>query len=420
MASSSKQARIQPPQRGLFWDQGDSDSSDEDTSEPEDVMEELTDDEEDELVFRKGEDSEPLEYVDHPTPATFLSPDGTEWSNVIPPSGRRKLINKWTTRPGGQGIRKVVTGVQNAQTLLDVFKLMIQDSMVSEIVKWTNKKANKIIEDWNQQNPTRQPKEWKATDNVEIHALMGLLLLAGAHGMRNMSTRKIWRSDPKYRLHPFIATMGRERFRDLMRFVRFDDYESREERRRMDKLSAIRSFIETLRQNIHSIYEPSEYLVVDEMLIPFRGRCFCRVYMKSKPDRYGLKVWALVDVASNFVLNFQMQPDFEKGNKSRREVLIEKLAEELILPHIRRRSWNGLPRDIQNSILVMGVSPPQQSEAPQTASRGNCYWTKTDGDGNVLERCGKRSRGKCDTCQNWTCQQHGKTVFKCSECSSED
>ncbi|CAG7830426.1 unnamed protein product, partial [Allacma fusca] len=204
--------------RGLIWNQGDSDSSDDETSEPADLVEEVSDGEDDDMVFRKGEDEEPLEYVPHPDPQTYLAPDGTHWTNVVPPDGRRKecmaCAKLQQRRFGG---------------------------------------------------PTRSTK-----------------------------------------INTFVATMSRKRFWALMRFLRYNDFETREERRSTDKLAAIREFLEKLLINIYHIYEPSEYLVVDEMLIPFRGRCFCIVYMTSKPDRYGLKVWALVVVRLNFVLNFQI------------------------------------------------------------------------------------------------------------------
>ncbi|CAG7830427.1 unnamed protein product [Allacma fusca] len=99
---------------------------------------------------------------------------------------------------------------------------------------------------------------------------------------------------------------------------------------------------------------------------------------------------------------------------------MEKLAEEMILPHIKRRSWSGLSKDIQNSILIMGGSPPAPQAMQQTRTRGPCSWTRNDEGGNILDQCGKRSRGKCAKCRNWTCDEHGQRIFKCESCSLED
>ncbi|XP_011146325.2 piggyBac transposable element-derived protein 4-like [Harpegnathos saltator] len=42
-------------------------------------------------------------------------------------------------------------------------------------------------------------------------------------------------------------------------------------------------------------YEPSHNCTIDEQLVSFRGRCSFRIYMKNKPDKYGLKILMLND-----------------------------------------------------------------------------------------------------------------------------
>ena len=49
------------------------------------------------------------------------------------------------------------------------------------------------------------------------------------------------------------------------------------------------------------------------MLAAFRGRCGFRQYIPSKPDKYGIKFFALVDAKSFFTSNLEVyvgtQPD---------------------------------------------------------------------------------------------------------------
>ena len=40
--------------------------------------------------------------------------------------------------------------------------------------------------------------------------------------------------------------------------------------------------------------------------MPFNGRCRFKVFMRNKPDKIGLKFWMLCDVATNYILNFQV------------------------------------------------------------------------------------------------------------------
>ena len=56
-------------------------------------------------------------------------------------------------------------------------------------------------------------------------------------------------------------------------------------------------------RNCSRYYKPSSQCTVDEQLLSFRGRCIFRMYMKAKPDKYGLKIVTLND-AQTFYLVF--------------------------------------------------------------------------------------------------------------------
>ena len=52
-------------------------------------------------------------------------------------------------------------------------------------------------------------------------------------------------------------------------------------------------------------YWPGPYLTVDERLVKFRGRCSFKVYMKSKPGRYGIKLWAAAYAQTSYLLKIR-------------------------------------------------------------------------------------------------------------------
>jgi hypothetical protein len=54
------------------------------------------------------------------------------------------------------------------------------------------------------------------------------------------------------------------------------------------------------------VYQTVRNLCVEEELVPFRGRAPFRVYMKSKPAKYDLKVWALADCDLDYTVNVQL------------------------------------------------------------------------------------------------------------------
>jgi Transposase IS4 len=55
---------------------------------------------------------------------------------------------------------------------------------------------------------------------------------------------------------------------------------------------------------------------MDEQLVGFRGHCPFRQYIKSKPARYGLKLWALCDSATSYSLNMQVYTGKKAGERA--------------------------------------------------------------------------------------------------------
>lgn len=58
--------------------------------------------------------------------------------------------------------------------------------------------------------------------------------------------------------------------------------------------------------NFQHYFVPSAEVTLDEQLIAFRGRCSFRQYIPSKPAKYGIKIFALVDVHYPYTLNLEM------------------------------------------------------------------------------------------------------------------
>lgn len=49
-----------------------------------------------------------------------------------------------------------------------------------------------------------------------------------------------------------------------------------------------------------------EYCIIDEMLESYRGKCkFCQ-YIVNKPNKYGVKIFALIDSCVFYTINMEM------------------------------------------------------------------------------------------------------------------
>ena len=63
--------------------------------------------------------------------------------------------------------------------------------------------------------------------------------------------------------------------------------------------------MEIMVQNFKKYYSVSEYLTIDEQLSAFRGKCPFRQFMPSKPAKYGIKTFALVDAKTAYTVNLE-------------------------------------------------------------------------------------------------------------------
>lgn len=125
--------------------------------------------------------------------------------------------------------------------------------------------------------------------------------------------REFWDNSKGNGLESCYLTMSEKRFRFLIRSLRFDDIRDRTTRTEFDKLASIRKVFELVINNYQKYFLVSEYVTIDEQVLAFSGRCSFRQYIPSKPAKYGLKVFALVDCKTGYTTNLEphvgKQPD---------------------------------------------------------------------------------------------------------------
>lgn len=111
----------------------------------------------------------------------------------------------------------------------------------------------------------------------------------------------------------FWMTISLERFRFLVQSIRFDDKITRNDWQKLDKLAPICFIFDSFNLNCKTHYSLGENVTIDEMLIAFRERCSFRMYISSKPAKYGIKVFNLCDARTTFISNLEVfvgeQPD---------------------------------------------------------------------------------------------------------------
>jgi len=94
--------------------------------------------------------------------------------------------------------------------------------------------------------------------------------------------------------------MSAKRFEILSAAMRFDDPETRVMRKLTDQAAAISFIFNQFIKNCKAPMSLSDSLCIDEMLVPFRGRCKFRIYMPKKPAKYGIKIQCLIDARNSY------------------------------------------------------------------------------------------------------------------------
>lgn len=217
--------------------------------------------------------------------------NGHRWSTLVPERrGRVRADNLVTHLPGPKGDGRNVTNI------IEAWSLVINDEILEVLTRHTNEEiARKSVDRRNEQSYAKE------TSFLEIKAFIGLLYISGALRNSNCNVEELWSLD--FGNGIFRATMSQQRFKFLASNLRFDDKNDRAERRATDKFAPIRQIWDIYIENCKRYYTPHEYCTIDEQLMSFRGHCPFRIYMASKPDKYGIKIVMLNDSRTFYMVN---------------------------------------------------------------------------------------------------------------------
>lgn len=220
-------------------------------------------------------------------PRQFLyGKDNYKWPMKAPESrGRRSNV---------MHIAKCKETAAEARTPLESWTLLFPDEMLEVVVKHTNEEINRIFV-----NISNQTYHY-VTNLTEMKAFIGLLYFAGIQRDRYKNTVNMWKES---RCGLYRAVMSRNRFVFMCSCIRFDDKTTRAERQNTDRFAAFREIWSMFIENCKKYYTPLQNCTIDEQLLGFRGKFFAKVYIKNKPDKYGIKILCLNDSKTYYMLN---------------------------------------------------------------------------------------------------------------------
>ncbi|KAI4830991.1 hypothetical protein KUCAC02_002592, partial [Chaenocephalus aceratus] len=165
----------------------------------------------------------------------------------------------------------------------------------------------------------------------------------------------------------FNATLSRNRFREIMRYLRFDKKETRRCRLTTDKFTHVRKVWDRFVDNSIASYRPGSDITVDEQLFPTKSRCPFTQYMPNKPDKFGIKFWLAADVDSKYMLN-----GFPYLGKDASRPATQRLGENVVL----RLVEPFVALLAKNTSLVGTIKRNKRELPPSVQGRSELFSTK--------------------------------------------
>ncbi|XP_054259986.1 piggyBac transposable element-derived protein 4-like [Macrosteles quadrilineatus] len=172
---------------------------------------------------------------------------------------------------------------------IDFFSSYLNDEILAVMVDETNRNAAQVLQKI-RLNGSSRLRTWRDTNVEEMKKFLGLLLYMGLVPMPRITD--YWSRRLLYRNLVANRVMSRNRFQLLLRFWHFNNNDNLDQEGRLAKILPL---VSHLNQCFKRNKNPGEDLVIDESMIPFRGRLIFRQYLPQKAHKYGIKVFKVCD-----------------------------------------------------------------------------------------------------------------------------
>lgn len=234
---------------------------------------------------------------------------GFKWGTQEPPKTKTVARNIVVKVPGVSG------NARNISSELEAWQVLFTQDMIDKIVNYTNQEIDRKKESYG------DARYVEHTDSLEILAFIGLLYISGARKDAHLATCEMF---SKQSAKIYRCILSESRFKFLIYCLRFDDKALRNSD---DKFSPIRELWDCFITLCTESYTPHAYCTIDEQLLGFRGHCPFRVYIASKPDKYGLKIVTMCDSRTFYMIS--AIPYIGRENRASQEPLASQLVKTL-------------------------------------------------------------------------------------------
>jgi len=171
-------------------------------------------------------------------------------------------------------------------TPFEYFKQMCRDELIENFVEQSN------LYCVHKKGRTLNTNKNETEQFLDIHIMAGIV--------NTPSYRMYWADTT--RLEP----MSRNWFDTMRNYFHINDNSTMKARNdpEYDKLFKVRPFVDSIKSSFQE-REVEEYNSVDELIIPFKGRSSLKHYVRNKPHKQGIQVFARTG-SSGIVYDFEV------------------------------------------------------------------------------------------------------------------
>ncbi|XP_005113519.1 piggyBac transposable element-derived protein 4-like, partial [Aplysia californica] len=206
-----------------------------------------------------------------------------EFGDPLPPRSNRRQV------PG------VNANLDQSSSPLDCLKVILTQDIIEDLVKSTNEYAEKRC--MPHRPSIRKRSVYHTWEKVSEYEMVKFFCVLIAMGLEvRPSVRDYW-STEEIMYNAFYHTMfRRERFESIYHTMLHCSDPDSENKHKIEPL--IDAVMEASREAFYSF----QNLSIDEMVVGFTGRWKFKQYNPSKPKKYHIKTFGLVDSTTGFVL----------------------------------------------------------------------------------------------------------------------
>ena len=134
-----------------------------------------------------------------------------------------------------------------------------------------------------------------------MEKLIALLLYFGLVDVA--SFQRYWSTMTLYHGLWARSIMSRNRFKAIMGMLHVVDPFTEDDK---DKLRKVRSLVEHFKERCMALYQPYREIAIDERMVKSKHHSGIRQYIKTKPTKWGVKLWVLADSTNGYTWNFNV------------------------------------------------------------------------------------------------------------------